>query len=193
MVKILPSNAGGSGLISGWENKIAHAWGPKNQNIKQKQCCNKLYKDDLLSLVHGPFLMSLKPLLPLFHLISCLSYLPYKKMSLWLAALGLHCSMRAFSTCSQQGLLSSCSTRASHCGGFSCFGGRDLDMWASVVAALHASTLDSRVWAQQLWCTALVAPRAVESSRTRDRTHVPCLGRQILIPCTTREVPASVL
>ena len=184
----MPSNAGGSGLISGWENKIAHAWGPKNQNIKQKQCCNKLHKDDLLSLVHGPFLMSLKPLLLLFHLISCLSYLPYKKrLYVW------HCSMRAFSTCSEQGLLSSCSMPASHCGGFSCFGGRDLDMWASVVAALHASTLDSRVWAQQLWCTALVAPRAVESSRTRDRTYVPCLGRQILIPCPTREVPASLL
>ena len=110
MVKILPSNAGGSDFISGWENKIAHAWGPKNQNIKQKQCCNKLHKGDLHSLVHGPFLMSLKPLLPLFHLISCLSYLPYKKR-LCLAALGLHCSMRAFSTCSEQGLLFTAASR----------------------------------------------------------------------------------
>ena len=34
----------------------------------------------------------------------------------------------------------------------------------------------------------LVAPRQVESSWTRDRTHVPCIGRQIFIHCTTREV-----
>ena len=30
---------------------------------------------------------------------------------------------------------------------------------------------------------------AHESSRTRDRTHVPCIGRQILNHWTTREVP----
>ena len=34
----------------------------------------------------------------------------------------------------------------------------------------------------------LVAPRHVGSSRTRARTRVPCIGRQILNHCTTREV-----
>ena len=34
----------------------------------------------------------------------------------------------------------------------------------------------------------LVAPH-VKSSQIRDRTHVPCIGRQILISSTTREVP----
>ena len=34
----------------------------------------------------------------------------------------------------------------------------------------------------------LVAPRHVGSSRTRDRTCVPCIARRILNHCTTREV-----
>ena len=42
---------------------------------------------------------------------------------------------------------------------------------------------------QQLWHTGLAAPWHVGSSRTRDRTHVPCIGRRILNHCTTREVP----
>ena len=41
--------------------------------------------------------------------------------------------------------------------------------------------------AQQLWLTGLVAPRHVGSSQTRARTHVPCIGRQILNHCATRE------
>ena len=44
------------------------------------------------------------------------------------------------------------------------------------------------VWAQLLWCTGLVAPRQVESSQTRDQTHVLCIGRRDVIHCTTREV-----
>ena len=40
-----------------------------------------------------------------------------------------------------------------------------------------------------MWCTGLVAPRHVGSSRTRDRTHVPCIGRRILNHCAAREVP----
>ena len=34
----------------------------------------------------------------------------------------------------------------------------------------------------------LTAPQHVESSRTRDQTHVLCNGRQVLIHCTTVEV-----
>ena len=39
---------------------------------------------------------------------------------LFLAVLGLCCYMLAFSSCSKEGLLSSCSEQASHPGGFSC-------------------------------------------------------------------------
>ena len=34
----------------------------------------------------------------------------------------------------------------------------------------------------------LVAPQHVETSWTRDQTCVPCIGRQIVIHCTAREV-----
>ncbi|KAJ8781586.1 hypothetical protein J1605_010844 [Eschrichtius robustus] len=40
-----------------------------------------------------------------------------------------------------------------------------------------------------MWCTGLVATQHVGSSRTRARTCVPCIGRQILNHCATREVP----
>ena len=43
--------------------------------------------------------------------------------------------------------------------------------------------------AQQLWLTGLVAPRHVGSSQTRAQTRVPCIGRQILNHCATREAP----
>ena len=38
-----------------------------------------------------------------------------------------------------------------------------------------------------MWLTGLVAPRHVGSSQTRARTRVPCIGRQILNHCATRE------
>ena len=43
------------------------------------------------------------------------------------------------------------------------------------------------------WLPGLVAPRHVESSRTRDGTHFLCIGRQILMQCATREVLLSFL
>ena len=45
VVRTLPSNAGGAGSIPGQGAKIPHASWPKNQNIKQKQYCNKFNKD----------------------------------------------------------------------------------------------------------------------------------------------------
>ena len=45
MVKILPSNAGGAGLIPDQRAKIPHASQPENQNIKQKEYCNKFNED----------------------------------------------------------------------------------------------------------------------------------------------------
>ena len=50
MVKTLPSNAGAAGSIPGQGAKIPHASRPKNQNIKEKQYCNKFNKD----LKNGP-------------------------------------------------------------------------------------------------------------------------------------------
>ena len=60
--------------------------------------------------------------------------------------------------------------RASHCRGLSCCGAQAPDAQA-----------------QQLWLTGLVAPRHVGSSQTRARTRVPCISRQTLNHCTTRE------
>ena len=45
MVKTSPSYAGGAGSIPGQGAKIPHALQPKNQNIKQKQHCNKFNKE----------------------------------------------------------------------------------------------------------------------------------------------------
>ena len=45
MVKTSPSNARGVGFIPGQGAKIPHSSWPKNQNIKQKQYCNKCNKD----------------------------------------------------------------------------------------------------------------------------------------------------
>ena len=49
---------------------------------------------------------------------------------------------------------------------------------------------DSKVMGQQLQRLGLVAlwPGQVESSWTRDQSHIPCIGRWILIPCATGKV-----
>ena len=47
--------------------------------------------------------------------------------------------------------------------------------------------------AQQLWLTGPAAPRHVGSSQTRARTYVPCIGRQILNHCATREALSLIL
>ena len=72
-----------------------------------------------------------------------------------------------------------CGAWASHCGGFSCCGARALGTQASVAVACRL---------HQSWHMGLVAPWHVESSRTRARTRVPCIGGQILNHCATREV-----
>ena len=43
--KLSSSNAGGTGLISGWEAKIPDVLWPKDGNIKQKQYHNEFKKD----------------------------------------------------------------------------------------------------------------------------------------------------
>ena len=58
--------------------------------------------------------------------------------------LGPHCCMKSFSSCNKQGLLSSCTTIASHCSGFSCWEAWALGSWASVIAVCgFSSSCDS--------------------------------------------------
>ena len=47
--------------------------------------------------------------------------------------------------------------------------------------------------AQQLWLTGPFAPRHAGSSQTRARTRVPCIGRQTLNHCATREALCQIL
>ena len=62
----------------------------------------------------------------------------------FLAALGLCCCTRAFSSCGEWGLTLRCGAWASHCGGFSCCGARALGARASVVVARGLSSCGSR-------------------------------------------------
>ena len=94
------------------------------------------------------------------------------KFCLFLVVFGLYCCVQAFSSCSKQGLLLSCGVWVFHCGGFSCFG-----------------ALAAGMWTQSLWHMGLFAQQHVESSLTRDQTHVLCIDRQILNHWSTGEIP----
>ena len=110
---------------------------------------------------------------------------------LFLALLGLHCCMWAFSSFHKSGLLSSCDAWASHWGGFSCCRAQALGAWASVIAARGLSSWGS--WALEHGVSSYgsrVTPQHAESSLTRDRTHVPWFGMGSLIHCTTQGIPA---
>ena len=87
-----------------------------------------------------------------------------------MAVLGLRFCARAFSSCGKWGATPHRGARASHHRGLSCCGAQAPDAQA-----------------QQLWLTGLAAPRHVGSSQARARTRVPCIGRQILNHCATRE------
>ena len=84
--------------------------------------------------------------------------------------------MRAFSRCGEQGLLFVCGAWASRCSGVSCCAARALERRLSSCGA-----------------QGLVAPRHVGSSRTRAQTRIPCVGRQILNHCATREAQKVTL
>ena len=92
-----------------------------------------------------------------------------------MAALGLSCCSWALSSCSEQGLLSSCGARASRYGGFSC-GARALGHSGSV-AVVHG----------------LGCPQVWESSQTRGWSRFPCIGRRILYHWTTGETLMFIL
>ena len=111
----------------------------------------------------------------------------YKFIILFLAALGLCCCVRAFSSCVEQGAPLCCGESFSlpwllslRSAGSRHVGFRQL--WL----------MGSRAQAQQLWHMGLVALRHVGSSRTRALTCVPCIGRRILNHCATREVPVCL-
>ena len=120
----------------------------------------------------------------LFFLLRRVQVLLFKKnlFYLFLAALGLNCSTWASSSCGKQGLLFVVVRRL-------------LIALASLAAEHGLQTcrlqqlwlVGCRAQAQQLWHTGLVPLRHVGSSRTRARTCVPCIGRQILNHCATRE------
>ena len=81
------------------------------------------------------------------------------------------------------------------CGGFSYCRAQALGMRASEVVTHGLSSYGAQApeaQAQQLWLMGLVAPRHVGSSQTRAQTRVPCIGRQILNHCATREAPPFV-
>ena len=101
-----------------------------------------------------------------------------------MAALGLCCCTRAFSSCGERGLHFRCSARASHCSSFSRCRVLALGMRASVVVARGLSSCGSVVVAHGLSCSA-----ACGIFRTRARTRVPCIDRQILNRWATREGP----
>ena len=91
----------------------------------------------------------------------------------WLiAVLGVRFCVRAFSTCGKWGplFITVC---------------RPLTIAASLVTEHRLQT--RRL--SNLWLTGPVAPWHVGSSQTRARTRVPCIGRQILNHCATREAP----
>ena len=92
---------------------------------------------------------------------------------LFLAVLGLHCWAQTFSGGNEWGLLSGRGAKASRCGGLSLLWGPD-----SRVHRLH-----------ELWCTGLVAPWHVGSSRTRNWTHVSCTARRISLPLSHQGSP----
>ena len=76
-------------------------------------------------------------------------------------------------------LCSSC-TQASHC--------RVHELQYYSTQAQELQFKGPGVCAQYLWHSGLAAPQCMESSQTRDQTHVLCFGRWIPIHCTTRKV-----
>ena len=93
-----------------------------------------------------------------------------------MAVLGLRFCARAFSSCGRRGPL------------FIVVRG-PLTITASLVAQHRLQT--RRL--SNCGSRAQFALRHVGSSQTRAQTPVPCIGRQILNPCATREAPHSFL
>ena len=95
---------------------------------------------------------------------------------LFLVTLGLCCCTQAFFSCSERG------DSSLWCTGFSLWW--LLLLWGTCSRCVGFSSCD--IWA-------LICSRHMESSWTRNRTQVLCIGRWIPSHCATREVPYSLL
>ena len=95
------------------------------------------------------------------------------------AVLTLCCSMQAFSSCGERGLLSRGGAPVSPCSGFSCCGSWALDARASVAAAPGLRRLGP--------------PACCSGARGifPDQEDVPCLGRKILSHLSHQGSPVS--
>ena len=94
---------------------------------------------------------------------------------LFLAVLGLRFCAMAFPSCGKRGPLLIAVRRPLHHRGLSCCGAQAPDAQA-----------------QQSWLTGPVALRHAGSSQTRARTRVPCISRQIVNHCATREAQFKI-
>ena len=118
-----------SGLISfrvDWLGFLAAQETLKSLLQHQFKSINSL----VLSLLYGPILLSVLGLLKIF-------------IYFWLCWVFI--AKWAFSSCSEQGLLSSGNVQASHCGGFSCCEAHALGTWTSVVVAVRLQSMGSVV------------------------------------------------
>ena len=97
---------------------------------------------------------------------------------------GLRCCTRALSSCGKQGLL-----LVAVRGPPTAVASPVAEHRLQAHGLQQSWLMGSRAQAQQPWRMGLFAPQHVGSSRTRARTRVPCIGRQIPNHCTTREVP----
>ena len=108
-----------------------------------------------------------------------------KKIIRYLFLAGPSFLPRLFSSCGEQGLLFSCSTRASHCGGLFCWGAQAL-LGRVGFSSCGYWDLEHRF----LSCgMGSFAPQHVRSSSTRDGTHATCTVWPILYHWATREAP----
>ena len=105
-----------------------------------------------------------------FHLLFFLIFIYYLFIMFIFGCVGSSFPCEGFLQLRQVGATLHRGARACHYRGLSCCGAEAPDAQA-----------------QQLWLTGPVAPRHVGSSQTRARTHVPCIGRQTLNHCATRE------
>ena len=117
----------------------------------------------------------------------CLAYF-FKLYLLIFGHAGSWLPHRLFSSCGDQGLLSSCNVQPSHCGGLSCLRAQALRH-----AGFSSCGSQAPEQSRQLWCIDLVAPGHVGSSRIRDQTRVSCIGRQILYRWAQEKPPPGLL
>ena len=95
-----------------------------------------------------------------------------------------------FSSCREQGILSTCGAQVSHCdGGFSWCRAWVLGhlSFSSCGTWAHLQLPGSQTQAQELWCMGPGAPWCVGSSRTRDRNRVSHISRRTLHHWAIRE------